>query len=213
MAELPIGSIIAYGGEMPHPLARQLVWEAKNGWYLCDGRSLEQGDYLDLFNAIGFAWGGYTDDKGIKWFNLPDLRGYFLRGVDASGDNAMDPDIEERFARHPNGNVKGRVGSFQRWATARPLASLPGSPTQTHFWITTNGSAHKHSLRFQLNAGRDAGKQDNTVAFPGVHDPQGTDAPFDVQHGGDGEHTHGIAGGNLETRPVNAYVHWIIRAA
>jgi hypothetical protein len=209
----PIGSIVAYAGEAPLNPA----WESKSGWYRCDGRPRKRADFPLLFDAIGYAWGRHKNPGAKEGddFHLPDLQGHFLRGVDASGDNAMDPDTKERFARHPGGNVTGRVGSFQRWATALPLASQPGSPTQTHFSITTTGSAHIHSLRFQLNAGRDVDNQDNTVAFPGLHDPMGTSEPFVVDrgHGDLGEHIHGITGGNLETRPVNAYVHWIIRAA
>jgi hypothetical protein len=185
------------------------VWEHNNfGWMHCDGRPLLRGNYRDLLNAIGDAWGGIGDPT---FFNLPDLQGYFLRGVEPARDKLVDPDREARTPNpHPApnskpGNKGPNVGSYQSFATARPPIS-----------ITKDGSAHIHSLRFQLNASRDRGidgANDNTVVFPGVHDPMGTNEPFVVDHGhGDlGEHTHGITGGDSETRPVNAYVHWIIR--
>ena len=212
----PIGSIIAYAGEMMAPNALDpkridtSVWETNHpGWMHCDGRQLQRNNYSDLVREIGDAWGGRGDPT---FFNLPDLRGYFPRGVDSARDKLVDPDREARTSNpHPNppnakpGNNGPHVGSYQSFATALPPIS-----------ITKDGSAHIHSLRFQLDAGRMGASTDNTVAFPGLHDPMGTNEPFVVDRGrGDiGEHTHGIdTGGSKakETRPVNAYVYWIIR--
>jgi len=64
---MPVGSIIAYTG-----------LTAPSGWLLCDGaRYLRAGaDYVDLFAVIGTKYGAW--DAGT--FNVPDLRGVFLRG-------------------------------------------------------------------------------------------------------------------------------------
>ena len=102
MSESPIGSIIAFGG--PHSGS----WETQSGWLHCDGRLLDrfQPDFRDLFGVIGFAWGGDGNTK----FNLPDLQGFFLRGVDASRQPALpdaqvpfpvDPDRDERIPSRP----------------------------------------------------------------------------------------------------------------
>jgi microcystin-dependent protein len=40
------------------------------GWLICDGASKVKATYLNLFNAIGYTYGG----SGLN-FNLPDLRG------------------------------------------------------------------------------------------------------------------------------------------
>ena len=61
----PIGSIIAFGGV-----------SIPSGWLECDGTSLDRTTYSSLFTAIGTYWGSYTTTT----FNLPDLRGAFLRG-------------------------------------------------------------------------------------------------------------------------------------
>lgn len=59
------------------------------GWLLCDGRPMRSSDHAELYAAIGTAWGnGSRDQEGQAEadpetdFNLPDLRGYFLRGLD-----------------------------------------------------------------------------------------------------------------------------------
>jgi hypothetical protein len=168
------------------------VWENNNGWLLCDGRLLSsdpRGGFADLFNAIGFTW-GMTKNK--QHFNIPDLQGYFLRGVDLSRDQPIDRDRDLRFSRH-DGNKGGRVGSFQLYATALPL---PG-PFGTNTAFRTNPAGeHTHNLFFQLNATRDvADEESDTVVYPGGPE---TDAPMRAS----GKHIHNVTeGGNLETRP------------
>ncbi|WP_273789985.1 phage tail protein [Bartonella sp. ML70XJBT] len=49
------------------------------GWLVCDGQAYLRSDYPALYDAIGTRWGG--SDSWTK-FNVPDLRGVFLRGVD-----------------------------------------------------------------------------------------------------------------------------------
>jgi microcystin-dependent protein len=40
------------------------------GWLLCDGASILKADYLNLFGAVGYTYGG----SGLN-FNVPDIRG------------------------------------------------------------------------------------------------------------------------------------------
>ncbi len=63
----PIGTIIPYtGGSIP------------DGYVLCDGSAISRSAYLDLFTVIGTTWGS---GDGSTTFNVPDLRGRFLRGA------------------------------------------------------------------------------------------------------------------------------------
>ncbi len=50
-----------------------------NGWMECDGKSLSRTIFVELFNKIGTAFGA---GDGISTFNIPDLRGEFIRGYD-----------------------------------------------------------------------------------------------------------------------------------
>lgn len=52
---------------------------APEGYLLCDGSALSRSAYSALFTAIGTAYG--AGDKTTT-FNIPDLRGEFLRGAD-----------------------------------------------------------------------------------------------------------------------------------
>lgn len=48
------------------------------GYLLCHGQSVSTAAYPALFNAIGYTYGGSGGS-----FNVPDMRGVFLRGLDA----------------------------------------------------------------------------------------------------------------------------------
>lgn len=56
---------------------------APEGWLVCDGAAISRTEYADLFAAIGTVWGAGDE---ISTFNLPDLRGEFVRGFDAGRD-------------------------------------------------------------------------------------------------------------------------------
>jgi microcystin-dependent protein len=96
-AGVPAGTIIAYGGPV-----------VPSGWLLCDGSAVSRTMYANLFTAVGTVSGS---GDGASTFNLPDLRGRFLRGVDGMAGN--DPDSASRTAAAPGGNVGNLVGSVE----------------------------------------------------------------------------------------------------
>ena len=53
---------------------------APTGWLSCDGSAVSRSTYLDLFSAISTTFG---TGNGSTTFNVPDLRGEFIRGWDA----------------------------------------------------------------------------------------------------------------------------------
>lgn len=66
---LPAGSILPFAADDTSGLDSQ-------GWTLCDGDQFSSDKFPDLFAAIGYTNGGANG-----WFNVPDLRGYFVRGT------------------------------------------------------------------------------------------------------------------------------------
>lgn len=93
----PPGIIQAFGGA-----------SAPVGYLICDGTAISRTVYSKLFSAIGTAYGA---GDGSTTFNLPDLRGQFLRGVDGTAGN--DPDKLTRTASGSGGNTGNNVGSKQ----------------------------------------------------------------------------------------------------
>jgi microcystin-dependent protein len=53
--------------------------DVPNGWLECDGAAISRTTYAGLFARLGVTWGV---GNGTTTFNLPDFRGYFLRGWD-----------------------------------------------------------------------------------------------------------------------------------
>lgn len=65
----PPGALMAYAAST-----------APTGWLLCDGSAVSRTTYAALFAAISTTWGA---GNGTTTFNVPDLRGQFLRGYDS----------------------------------------------------------------------------------------------------------------------------------
>ncbi|WP_375673930.1 phage tail protein, partial [Bartonella sp. TS82HLJMH] len=75
LKRVPVGLIGSFG-----------MQSLPDGWLLCDGRAYSREAYRDLFLLIGTTWG---EGDGVETFNVPDLRGMFLRGVD--NERNIDP--------------------------------------------------------------------------------------------------------------------------
>lgn len=90
--QAPVGMIFPYAGTVENVQGLESAGFA----VLCDGRSLSKARFPDLFDVIGSAWGG----DGANNFNVPDLRGLFLRGVDFS-PNSTAPQRENARAQDP----------------------------------------------------------------------------------------------------------------
>jgi microcystin-dependent protein len=110
--ELPVGVVLPYAGLLAATdasstaLAEIKAVLAGQGWLYCDGGSYSCNDYARLYGVIGNSFGGDTTN-----FNVPDLRGRFMRGVD--GGAGQDPDALGRTATAQGGATGDHVGSLQ----------------------------------------------------------------------------------------------------
>jgi len=95
----PAGAVITFAGPTNN---------LPNGYLLCDGTAVSRTAYAVLFAAIGTSWG--TGD-GSTTFNLPDMRGVFLRGVDFG--RGQDADTGSRATSNTGSNTGDAVGSYQ----------------------------------------------------------------------------------------------------
>lgn len=192
----PVGSLVAFAGSATG------IDERTGNWLVCDGRSLSRHDHETLFSAIGTCWGG----DGNPTFFLPDLRGQFLRGVDRAADGHTspphDPDRGERRAFRPEkspghpGNAGNDVGSFQDDDVLR----------HTH---RVADPGHDHDVKRGFLANGEGGYGQGGPTGGGGSDAYDwgdlritTSSTTGVQL---------VPSGGSETRPVNAYVYWLIR--
>jgi microcystin-dependent protein len=188
----PPGTVVAFAG----PAGR-----VPSGWFLCDGRPLSRTQYANLFNAIG-VFHGIGD--GTTTFNIPDYRGRFLRGVDYTA--GRDPDKNSRtVVGAGTGVVANEVGSVQANATRLPNNSFTTDSQGNH----THGNGNFNQLL------EGAGTPPFGSVTPTGFDNGGTNELDILNHATmltAGAHTHTVTGGgDNESRPVNAYINYIIK--
>jgi hypothetical protein len=114
----PPGSVVAYMGSTP-PF----------GWLLCDGSAVSRSQFQDLFGVLATSSGS---GDGLTTFNLPDMRGMFLRGVLGiqtnvfpGTTNTFDPDALTRTNLFPGGSVGNAVGSIEADQFRSHIHDLP----------------------------------------------------------------------------------------
>lgn len=97
LANLPTGIISPWSTDTPPA-----------GWLECDGSELDRGVYAELFAKIGVVYGA---GNGSTTFELPDLRGDFIRGWDHGA--TVDPDRASRTAHSPGTATGDNIGTRQ----------------------------------------------------------------------------------------------------
>jgi microcystin-dependent protein len=162
----PTGAIMAFAYALPEA-----------GWLLCDGRAVSRSTYAALFAAIDIYYGA---GDGSTTFNIPDLRGYFIRG----------------FGTNSDGTASGTFGAKTNFSTARPTTGLTGTTNST--------GSHRHGIAISYTA---AGTGYSYETGNSVNENPGSYTLFDGTHSHtvaiDG-------GGDAETRPKNiAFPYYI----
>ena len=202
-ATFPAGMIIAFAGDTS---------KIPTGWLLCDGREVNRNTYNDLLQAIGVSWG--SGDM-INTFNLPDLRGQFLRGTDLG--SGKDPDVSTRTLNNSAIMAGSKVGTYEKDTISSHYhaGSTANSGSLSMSGSTSSDGNHTHTLNARdqsdgyvtvHGSGWGADGHTFTTSSAGNHSHTVTTSG--------GSHMHSLTtyntGGN-ETRPKNAYVNYIIK--
>lgn len=148
-AALPPGIVVPYGAA-----------SAPAGWLICAAQAVSRTTYSALFAVIGTTYGA---GDGSTTFNLPDLRGRIVAGVDNQGGSAASRLTATTMT--PDGNTIGAVGGTQTVtltaAQIPPLASgvgvfyttdpfgpisgyLSGTPSSPVYNATNNYNGQAH---------------------------------------------------------------------
>ena len=195
-ALVPSGVVLSFAGAT-----------APGGWLLCNGSLINRTTYADLFAAIGTAHGS---GDGSTTFALPNYAGRFLRG--RANGSANDPDRASRTAAATGGATGDNVGSVQTNATRKngltasaASSSVSGSTANQTFNIPTNGGTTAYGsasyLTGNTNNSTVTGAEAVRTATTHAHTFTGTAAAQTIT----------VNDGDNETRPLNAYVNYIIK--
>lgn len=187
LSSLPIGTIVAYGGDLSK--SANLTALNQQGWYLCDGASYDKTQFAALYAAIGTANGGSGNN-----FNAPDLRSRFMRGT-LGNAAVIDPNAANRVAAAPNGATGNNTGSLQKSATALPSTSQ---------WVLQHAGLHTHTCT-HLNSDMHMAWNGSTYTMARWNAPAQTDNA--------GAHYHTLTGFDTTTVPINLALYFIIKAS
>lgn len=104
------------------------------GWLKCNGQAVSRAGYAALFAAVGTLWGV---GDGSTTFNVPDLRGEFLRGwddgrgVDSGRVFASSQAHQFESHTHDMGSEGGGGGNYATPVDSGGVdESQTGNPTQ-----------------------------------------------------------------------------------
>jgi len=86
---------------------------APTGWLKANGAAVSRTAYADLFAAIGTTFGA---GDGFNTFNLPDLRGEFVRGW----DDGRGADSGRAFGSAQSGAIGSHSHDIPAWKATQP---------------------------------------------------------------------------------------------
>ena len=134
-AAIPVGAVFAYAG-IGKDSSRSIAANLRR----CDGSSINRsepgGDLPDLFEAIGYRYGGAGNQ-----FTLPDYRGRFLRGL---GTRTNVIDKTKTVSSGPT------LGAVQGSSTARPNVDFVYKQS-----VISNSHATANTTRLPSDPGLD----------------------------------------------------------
>jgi len=109
---LLVGSITAFAVDQP-----------PDGWLDCNGQEIDRVQYARLFNKINIKFGA---GNGSTTFNLPDLRGEFIRGW----DHDKGTDVNRLFGSFQNDQMQSHshkeISNYQDKEFPGHFHTVPG---------------------------------------------------------------------------------------
>lgn len=154
ITRIPAGSVAYYGGNT-----------APVGWMKANGAAVSRATYADLFAAIGTFYG---PGDGFTTFNLPDLRGEFVRGLDdgrgIDKGRGLGTLQESQNKEHTHTGKTAQAGAHSHtyMNTDTYLTNTSGisggnnfTDRDTIYNTSTNGD-HTHALTIDASGGSEA---------------------------------------------------------
>jgi microcystin-dependent protein len=116
---------------------KMVMNEIPNNYLLCDGASISTTDYPDLFNLIGYTYGGSGNT-----FNLPNFESRFPIGANSSNSN-FNPTSNFAYGNNTTGATNTQAVSY---TAPNNVSLLTQAPTHAHNVVP---AVHSHFMPIQ----------------------------------------------------------------
>ncbi|MEZ2744285.1 phage tail protein [Halopseudomonas bauzanensis] len=189
----------------PGMLAHFARNSAPTGWLKANGAAVSRTAYADLFAAIGTTFGA---GNGFTTFNLPDLRGEFLRGWDdgrgVDGGREFGSGQAGELQSHAHSGTAGSAGAHAHTGTAASAGS--------HSHGASTGSAGEHAHTRPLSTNNSSGSDGNrpTDGYGGTKTSEANNQAgahtHSVSIGTGGAHSHTVSVSSAGTHSHNIEV-------
>lgn len=175
---IPAGSLQSFAGS-----------SAPNGWLLCYGQAVSRTLYPYLYTAIGTTYGS---GDGLTTFNVPDLRGRFIAGLDNMGGSAAG-----RLTGSNTGNISSPTTLGSAGGEENHTVLTGEMPSHSHL-----DSGHTHSYTYDAPSGSGASYAAGSYFISSISSNTGTGYANIQNTGGGGSHN---------TTPPAMVVNWLIK--
>lgn len=166
---------------------------APTGWLLCDGSAVSRTTYANLFAVIGVSYGS---GNGTTTFNLPDLRGRTIFGMDNMGGSGANR-ISTLTAYADSANGRGGASSVTPSGTVGDTTlTIDQIPSHTHPVTGSPAGGGNFSSFGTQSPGNIAGGFASLTA---------------QAIGGGQSHTHTITMGSISVLPPYLGASWMIK--
>jgi microcystin-dependent protein len=208
-AVIPTGTVVPFAGDTT----------PGSDWLICDGSAISRSTYSALFAVIGTSYGS---GNGTSTFNVPNLRGRVVAGVDPNQSTGTYRFTPVGFSAGSNTHQLTQAELANHTHTAGSQAQADGS--HSHSVSTGAAGGHTHGQRdFPLTtAPNDIGAGNYTrPRVPVPADQSGQSVTYQPDHfhsvtiSDSGVHTHsfsigltgdGVAHNNLQPYLVMNYI-------
>ena len=171
---IPTGTILTFGASNP-----------PSGFLECNGSAISRSTYASLFSILSTTHGA---GDGSSTFNIPDLRGQFVRGW----DNSAGVDASRAFGSSQTDQNKNHTHTTDSQSLTGSVSHLSGSLANNPG--TASGIITKLSPTSAIGARSSGSANASGISIDATH-----------------SHTISSSGGGTEARPKNIALMYIIK--
>jgi microcystin-dependent protein len=175
---------------------------APNGWLMCDGLAYSRTTYATLFSTVGIRFG---QGDGTTTFNVPDLRGRFLRGVNSGAFGISKTGSGTAGSNQATFTAHGLLSGAEIQTQSGSLAGLSAATTYYVIYVNDNTLAFATSLANALANTRISISGANTAVIAPFRDPEALERTASGTGGATGDNVGTLQGDDWKLSEARIY--------